>query len=46
MNWLVYKHVSPSHKVYIGITQWKVSVSIKEHRFVKEVRGYLEAKLK
>lgn len=20
MNWLVYKHVSPSHKVYIGIT--------------------------
>ena len=20
MSWLVYKHVSPSHKVYIGIT--------------------------
>ena len=37
MSWLVYKHISPSHKVYI---------SIKEHRFVNEGNGYLEAKLK
>ena len=36
MSWLVYKHMSPSDKVYIGITHW----------FIKEVGGYLEAKLK
>lgn len=96
MNWIVYKHISPSNKVYIGIThllpsqrwcrgngyknnpmfynailkyemvkgeirefssqrevakflnisEWKVSISIKEHRFVKEAGGYLETKLK
>lgn len=31
---------------FLKVSEWKVSVSIKEHRFVKEVRGYLEAKLK
>ena len=31
---------------FLKVSEWKVSVSIKEHRFVKEVRGYLEANLK
>ena len=31
---------------FLKVSEWKVSVSTKEHRFVKEVRGYLEAKLK
>ena len=31
---------------FLNISEWKVSISIKEHRFVKEAGGYLEAKLK
>ena len=31
---------------FLNISEWKVSVSIKEHRFVNEGNGYLEAKLK
>lgn len=42
MSWLVYKEAAK----FLKVSEWKVSVSIKEHRFVKEVRGYLEANLK
>lgn len=30
----------------LGISEWKVSICIREHRFIKEVNGFLEAKLK
>lgn len=30
----------------LGISEWKVSVCIRDHRFIKEVNGFLEAKLK
>ena len=30
----------------LKLSEWKVSISIKGHRFIKEVGGYLEAKLK
>ena len=31
---------------FLNISEWKVSISIKEHRFVNEGNGYLEANLK
>lgn len=31
---------------FLKVSEWRVSISIKEHRFIEEAGGYLEAKLR